>query len=124
MSLFEVRISGNPSFGVSRAIANTLTHLNERYLDGKRDTLAVSVDYLDRALWFVQGNVLSALDQNMVALTLTPAEDLSEPARAAFVHAAFHAFDDVIGDLNKLSYIKIIQRTESFIHYKRDHAPA
>lgn len=123
MSLFEVRISGNPSFGVSRVIANTLTHLNEHYLDGKRDALAIVVDYLDRALWFVKGRVLSELDQNMVAITLTPSEDLSERQRLAFVHAAFHAFEDVIGDLNDLSYIKIIQCKESFIHYKLAHAP-
>ena len=123
MSLFEVRISGNPSFGVSRVIANTLTHLDAHYLDGQRDALAIVVDYLDRALWFVKGRVLSELDQNMVAITLTPSEDLTEQQRLAFVHAAFHAFEDVIGDLNNLSYIKIIQCNASFIHYKRDHAP-
>jgi 4-oxalocrotonate tautomerase len=118
MSLFEVKLSGNPSFGVSRTISNTLTHLNERYLHGHRDKTTVIVEYLARDILFVKGRSLSDLDQNLLTVTLTPLEDLSEDDRATFVMAAFHTFDEVIGELHSNSFIRIVNQTGSFVYYK------
>lgn len=118
MSFFEVKLSGNPSFGVSRTISNTLMHLNERYLKGNRERVVISIDYLARDHWFVRGRSLIDLDQNLLMVTLTPLEDLAEDVRASFVLAAFLAFEDVIGDLHPQSSVRVFNQSGTFLYYK------
>ena len=118
MSFFEVKLSGNPSFSVSRAISNTLTRLNETYLRGVSTRMAVCIDYLDHSLWFVKGMSLAEVDQNMMSICMTIEQELAEDQYAVFAQAVFHAFDDVIGDLHELSSLRIVGPQTTRVHYK------
>ena len=118
MSFFEVKLSGNPSSSVSRAISNTLTHLNETYLRGERLHTAVCIDYLDHSQWFVKGISLAEVDRNMMSIAMTIEQELAEDQYAVFAKAVFHSFDDVIGDLHELSSLRIIGPQTTRLHYK------
>lgn len=108
MPLLNLRIAA-PADRELAARAAGLVHRHAVEQLGKQpDLVAVAVDFVDPATWFVAGRALAASGKRSFALEIKVTDETNTKAeKARFIAAVFASFESLLGPLHEESYIHV-----------------
>jgi 4-oxalocrotonate tautomerase len=108
MPLLNLRIAA-PADGelATRAAAIVHRHTVE-HLGKQPDLIAVAVDFVDPATWFVAGRALAASGKRSFSLEVKVTDETNTKAeKARFIAAVYASFEPLLGPLHEESYIHV-----------------
>ncbi|CAG2149317.1 Tautomerase enzyme [compost metagenome] len=111
MPHINLQISGQPDAELTRRAAATVAELTQRILRKEENVIAVTVGYLPREQWIIGGKALSERSdgRNAFQLDISVTDETNTKAeKAQYLKDTFAALSEVIGDVNKVSYIHVI----------------
>lgn len=108
MPLITLRIAAAPDRELA-ARAAALVHRHTVELLGKQaDLIAVAVDFVDPATWFIAGQPLAAQGRSSFHLEIKVTDETNTKAeKARFIEAVFASFETLFGPLHEESYIHV-----------------
>ena len=87
---------------------STLTDLTADILKKKRDLIAVAVEYVDPAAWFIGGSVLAEEGHCSFYLEIKVTEGTNtKDEKSMYVSHVFTALESILGSVAPASYITI-----------------
>lgn len=108
MPLLNLRIAGaaDPELA-ARAAAVVHRHTVE-ILGKQPDLIAVAVDFVDPATWFIAGQSLARRGRRSFHLEIKVTDETNTKAeKARFIEAVFGSFEMLFGPLHEESYIHV-----------------
>jgi 4-oxalocrotonate tautomerase len=111
MPHIALQISGHPDTELTRRAVAAVGELTQRVLRKEASVIATTVTYIPREQWFIAGKPLSeyAEGRNAFQLDISVTDETNTKAeKAQYLAAIFGALSEVIGDVNPLSYIHVI----------------
>nr|WP_315598883.1 4-oxalocrotonate tautomerase [uncultured Cupriavidus sp.] len=128
----SLQISGHPDTELMRRAVATVGELTQRVLGKEAPVIATTVTFIPREQWFIGGKPLSEYDKgrNAFQLDISVTDETNTKAeKAEYLKQAFAALSEVIGDVNEVSYIYVIDaraaaygyggKTQEFRHQHR-----
>lgn len=108
MPLLNLRIAA-PADTELAARAVALLHRHTVELLGKQpDLIAIAVDFVDPATWFIAGRSLADRGQRSFSLEIKVTDETNTKAeKARFIAAVFDSFERLFGPLHAESYIHV-----------------
>ncbi len=108
MPLVNLRIAAAPDRELAaRAAAIVHRHTVEQ-LGKQPDLIAIAVDFVDPATWFVAGHALADSGKRSFALEIKVTDETNTKAeKARFIAAVFASFEQLFGPLHEESYIHV-----------------
>ncbi len=108
MPLVNLRIAAAPDRELAaRAAALVHRHTVEQ-LGKQPDLIAIAVDFVDPATWFVAGHALADSGKRSFALEIKVTDETNTKAeKARFIAAVFASFEQLFGLLHEESYIHV-----------------
>jgi len=106
MPILNVKVSGQRSDEMTRAIATMLTQLTERILGKDPAVTAIAIDYVDPRDWIAGGRTLAEQGKSSVYFDIKITDETNTKSeKAAYIQAAFEGFEHLLGNLHEESYI-------------------
>ncbi|AZG13387.1 MULTISPECIES: tautomerase family protein [Cupriavidus] len=128
----SLQISGQPDTDLMRRAVATVGELTQRVLGKEAPVIATTVTFIPREQWFIGGQPLSAREtgRNAFQLDISVTDETNTKAeKADYLRQAFAALSELIGDVNEVSYIHVIDaraaaygyggRTQEYRHQHR-----
>lgn len=108
MPLLTLRIAAAPDRHLAARAAALLHQLTVTHLCKRPELIAIAVDFVDPATWFVADRALadSGLRSYHLAITITD-ETNTKAEKARFMAATHAALGEVLGPLHEESYIHV-----------------
>lgn len=108
MPLVNLRIAAAPDRELAaRAAAIVHRHTVEQ-LGKQPDLIAIAVDFVDPATWFVAGHALADSGKRSFALEIKVTDETNTKAeKARYIREAYAAFAALLGDVHEESYIHV-----------------
>ena len=108
MPILNVKVSGQRSDEMTRAIAVMLTELTERILGKDPAVTAIAIDYVDPRDWLAGGRTLAEQGKSSVYFDIKITDETNTKSeKAAYIQAAFEGFEHLLGNLHEESYIYV-----------------
>jgi 4-oxalocrotonate tautomerase len=108
MPILNVKVSGERSDAMTRAISNMLVELTERILGKDPKVTAIAIDYVNPCDWFVGGATLADQGKSSVYFDIKITDETNTKSeKAAYVREAFDGFAALLGNLHEESYIYV-----------------
>jgi len=108
MPILNVKVSGQRSDEMTRAIATILTELTQRILGKDPAVTAIAIDYVDPRDWIAGARTLSEQGKSSVYFDIKITDETNTKSeKAAYIQAAFEGFERLLGDLHEESYIYV-----------------
>jgi len=111
MPHLTLQISGRPDAELTRRAVATVGELTQRVLRKEAGLIATTVTYIPREQWFIGGKPLSDYmeGRNAFQFDISITDETNTKAeKARFIAETFAALSEVIGDVNPVSYIHVI----------------
>lgn len=128
----SLQISGQPDTDLMRRAVATVGELTQRVLGKEAPVIATTVTFIPREQWFIGGQPLSTREtgRNAFQLDISVTDETNTKAeKADYLRQAFAALSELIGDVNEVSYIHVIDaraaaygyggRTQEYRHQHR-----
>lgn len=108
MPLLQLRIAA-PAERELAARAAALVHRHTvEHLGKQPDLIAVAVDFVDPATWFVAGRALAETGRRSFSLEIKVTDETNtKDEKARFIAAVFASFEQLLGPLHEESYIHV-----------------
>ena len=108
MPLINLRIAAAPDRELA-ARAAAIVHRHSVELLGKQpELIAVAVDFVDPATWFIAGQSLAMRGRPSFQLEIKVTDETNTKAeKARFIAAVFASFEQLFGPLHEESYIHV-----------------
>ncbi|MBS0440506.1 MAG: tautomerase family protein [Proteobacteria bacterium] len=108
MPLVTLRIAAAPDRELAaRAAAIVHRHTVEQ-LGKQPELIAIAVDFVDPATWFVAGHALADSGKRSFALEIKVTDETNtKPEKARFIASVFASFEQLFGPLHEESYIHV-----------------
>ncbi|GAA0830104.1 MAG: 4-oxalocrotonate tautomerase [Cupriavidus sp.] len=106
-----LQISGHPDTELMHRAVAAVGDLTQRVLGKDAPVIATTITFIPREQWFIGGKPLSEhrTGRNAFQLDISVTDETNTKAeKAAFLQQAFEALSEVIGDVNEVSYIHVI----------------
>jgi len=108
MPILNVKVSAVKSKEMTRNIANILLDLTTRILHKDPNLTSIAIDYVDPEDWIVGGKSLAEQGKSSVYFDIRITDETNTKAeKAAYIRAAFAAFDALLCNLHEESYIHV-----------------
>lgn len=108
MPILNVKVSAQPSAALVDAVSETLLELTTRILRKKRELTAITLDFVPREHWVVGGRTLADQGKNSFYFDIKVVDGTNtKDEKAAYVAAAFQAFERLLGELHEESYVYV-----------------
>jgi 4-oxalocrotonate tautomerase len=108
MPILNVKVSGERSDAMTRAIATMLTELTQRILGKDPAVTAIAIDYVDPRDWIAGGSTLAEQGRSSVYFDIKITDETNTKSeKAAYIKAAFEGFETLLGNLHEESYIYV-----------------
>ena len=107
----SLQISGQPDTELMRRAVATVGELTQRVLRKEAPVIATTVTFTPREQWFIGGKPLSEHEKgrNAFQLDISVTDETNTKAeKAEYLKQAFAALSALIGDVNEVSYIHVI----------------
>ena len=111
MPHIALQISGQPDAELTLRAVAAVGELTQRVLRKEANVIATTVTYIAREQWFIGGKPLSdhAEGRNAFQLDISVSDETNTKAeKARYLEDIFAALSEVIGDVNPVSYIHVI----------------
>lgn len=108
MPYLNIKVSGEPSEAVCKAVAQTLTSLTAELLGKKAELTVVVVEPVPARFWFIGGSSLDikAVNSFYLEIKITCGTNTKQQ-KAAYIRGLFSAMQELLGELDDASYIVI-----------------
>lgn len=108
MPLLTLRIAAAPDRELAARAAAIVQRHTVELLGKQPDLIAVAVDFVDPATWFVAGQALAGSGKRSFALDIKVTDETNTKAeKARYIAAVFAAFEQLFGPLHEESYIHV-----------------
>ncbi len=108
MPILNVKVSGERSDEMTRAISRLLGELTQRILGKSPAVTAIAIDYVDPRDWIVGGSTLAEQGKSSVYFDIKITDETNTKSeKAAYIQAAFEGFERLLGNLHEESYIYV-----------------
>jgi len=108
MPILNVKVSGERSDEMTRAISRLLGELTQRILSKSPAVTAIAIDYVDPRDWIVGGSTLAEQGKSSVYFDIKITDETNTKSeKAAYIQAAFEGFERLLGNLHEESYIYV-----------------
>jgi 4-oxalocrotonate tautomerase len=108
MPLLHLRIAAVADRTLAARAAATLQALTVELLGKQPELIAIAVDFVDPATWFVAGRSLSDWGRSSFSLEIKITDETNTKAeKARYIDAVFTAFAALLGPLHTESYIHV-----------------
>lgn len=108
MPILNVKVSAERSPEMTMSISCLLLDLTTRILKKKSEVTSITIDYVDPDDWIIGGKSLSELGKKSFYFDVKITDETNTKAeKAAYILAAFNAFDQLLGDLHPVSYVYV-----------------
>ncbi len=108
MPILNVKVSGQRSDELTRAISAMLTELTQRILGKDPAVTAIAIDYVDPRDWIAGGRTLAEQRKSSVYFDIKITDETNTKSeKAAYIQAAFEGFASLLGNLHEESYIYV-----------------
>ena len=108
MPILNVKVSGERSDAMTRAIADMLTELTQRILGKDPAVTAIAIDYVDPRDWLAGGRTLAEQGKSSVYFDIKITDETNTKSeKAAYIREAFEGFTALLGNLHEESYIYV-----------------
>ena len=108
MPILNVKVSGERSDEMTRAISRLLGELTQRILGKSPAVTAIAIDYVDPRDWIVGGRTLAEQGKSSVYFDIKITDETNTKSeKAAYIQAAFEGFEHLLGNLHEESYIYV-----------------
>jgi len=108
MPYLNIKVSGEPSEAVCKAVAQTLTSLTAKLLGKKAELTVVVVEPVPARFWFIGGSSLDikAVSSFYLEIKITCGTNTKQQ-KGAYIRGLFSAMQELLGELDDASYIVI-----------------
>ena len=104
-----LQLSGTPNDTLTRDAVRAVSQLTVDTLHKAPEVIAVSVDYIPHARWFIGGAPLSEQGKNAFHLDISVTDETNTKAeKAQFIAQVFEALSGLLGNVHECSYIHVI----------------
>ena len=108
MPILNVKVSGERSDAMTRAIADMLTELTQRILGKDPAVTAIAIDYVDPRDWLAGGRTLAEQGKSSVYFDIKITDETNTKSeKAAYIREAVEGFAALLGNLHEESYIYV-----------------
>ena len=108
MPILNVKVSGERSDAMTKAITSLLGDLTQRILRKDPAVTAIAIDYIDPRDWYAGGQSLAEQGKSSVYFDIKITDETNPKSeKAAFIQAAFEGFAALLGNLHEESYIYV-----------------
>jgi 4-oxalocrotonate tautomerase len=108
MPIINVKISGARDAATTAKAAAMLMDLTSGILGKKRELIAIAIQFVDRADWFIAGRPLSEWGLNSFSLDIKITDETNtKDEKADYIRRVFEGFAGLLGDLHEESYIHV-----------------
>ncbi|WP_295539629.1 4-oxalocrotonate tautomerase [uncultured Pseudacidovorax sp.] len=104
-----IHLSGEPDAALAAATAETVSGLTQRLLGKKPEVIAIAVQFIPAAQWFIGGRSLQAQGRSAYHLDISVTDETNTKAeKAAFLRELHAAMSALRPDLHEVSYAHVI----------------
>lgn len=104
-----LQLSGTPDDTLTREAVRAVSQLTVDTLHKAPEVIAVTVDYIAHARWFIGGAPLSEQGKNAFHLDISVTDETNTKAeKAQFIAQVFEALSGLLGNVHACSYIHVI----------------
>ena len=108
MPLINLRIAAAADRELAARAAAIVHRHTVEHLGKQPDLIAVAVDFVEPATWFVAGQPLSAGGRRSFQLEVKVTDETNTKAeKARYIEAVFESFETLFGPLHEESYIHV-----------------
>ena len=108
MPILNVKVSGERSDDMTKAISAMLIELTQRILGKDPAVTAIAIDYVDPRDWIAGGKTLAEQDKSSIYFDIKITDETNTKSeKAAYIRAAFEGFAALLGNLHEESYIYV-----------------
>jgi 4-oxalocrotonate tautomerase len=108
MPILNVKVSGERSDQMTKAVGDLLLDLTSRILGKDPKVTAIAIDYVDPRDWIVGGATLASQGKSSVYFDIKITDETNtKDEKARYVSEAFEGFVKLLGDLHEESYIYV-----------------
>jgi 4-oxalocrotonate tautomerase len=108
MQYLNIKLGASPSPKITSNIVNTLTDLTAEILKKKRELIAVAVEYVAPAAWFIGASALTEQGHSSFYLEIKVTEGTNtKDEKSMYVSRVFAALESILGSVAPASYIVI-----------------
>lgn len=108
MPLLTLRIAATADRELAARAAAIVHRHTVEHLGKQPDLIAVAVDFVDPAAWFVAGRALADSGRRSFALEVKVTDETNTKAeKARYIAAVFDSFEQLFGPLHEESYIHV-----------------
>lgn len=108
MPILNVKVSGERSDQMTKAVGDLLLDLTSRILGKDPKVTAIAIDYVDPRDWIVGGATLASQGKSSVYFDIKITDETNtKDEKARYVNEAFEGFVKLLGDLHEESYIYV-----------------
>lgn len=108
MPILNVKVSGQRSDVMTKAISEMLTELTQRILGKDPAVTAIAITYVDPRDWIAGGKTLAEQGKSSVYFDIKITDETNTKSeKAAYIREAFEGFAALLGNLHEESYIYV-----------------
>ena len=108
MPILNVKVSGQKSAEITKAINLLLLDLTSRILGKKKEVTSIAIEYVDHDSWFVGGELLIESGKNSFYFDIKVTDETNtKDEKARYIKEAFEGFKSILGNLHDESYIYV-----------------
>lgn len=108
MPLINLRIASAPDREMAARAAAIVHRHTVEHLGKQPDLIAVAVDFVDPATWFIAGEPLEAGGRRSFQLEIKATDETNTKAeKARYIEAMFASFEALFGPLHEESYVHV-----------------
>lgn len=108
MPILNVKVSGERSDDMTKAISAMLIELTQRILGKDPAVTAIAIDYVDPRDWIAGGRTLAEQGKSSIYFDIKITDETNTKSeKAAYIRTAFEGFAALLGNLHEESYIYV-----------------
>jgi 4-oxalocrotonate tautomerase len=108
MPILNVKVSAQKSPEMTGRISAILSDLTTRILKKKPEVTSIAIDYVPPEDWIVGGRSLAEQGKSSIYFDIKITDETNTKAeKAEYIHEAFEAFSQLLGNLHEESYIYV-----------------
>ncbi|HEV7436062.1 MAG TPA: 4-oxalocrotonate tautomerase family protein [Pseudorhizobium sp.] len=108
MPILNVKVSGERSDALTRAITSLLEGLTQRILGKDPAVTAIAIDYVNPRDWYAGGRSLAEQGKSSIYFDIKITDETNTKSeKEAYIKAAFEGFETLLGNLHEESYIYV-----------------
>lgn len=109
MPHLQIQLSGSVDLDLAARVAREVTRLTAEILRKDPNLVAITVDFVDPARWFIAGESLAAGGARSFFLEISITDETNLKAEKARYHAAiFAAMRELLGEVDERSYLYLV----------------